>query len=281
MAERQTYYVDMIAYLIEKYHKTKLSASEHAEAPLPNVRVDMLFKVPKQNLFKEKTPFPYLEEVNLFHIKAVNDRLTKEDVIQYLGELYVLSTSTVTKGKTTSLTVISAEKIVKSIFEAVQVSETSNAGIYKVESLVPAYIYVLDELPDVEDYQFFIPFKSSQVIQNSKEFIRKLSYKKEDSEEAALFLFWLRKLQPNFYREIEMPIDMEEVVKELCPNTIRKSELKVGREMIVSFLKSRFGEVPQDVVVKLEKVESLETLKVLSRDAARCSSFDDFKRLLD
>lgn len=78
-----------------------------------------------------------------------------------------------------------------------------------------------------------------------------------------------------------MPIDMEEVVRELCPNTIKRSELKGAREMIVSFLKSRFGDLPQDIVAKLEHVESLETLKVLSRDAAKCSSFDDFKRLLD
>src|SRR5574342_883650 len=101
--ERQEYYQELVAYIVQKDYGVTIELAKDTESTLPRIRTDMLFEIPKENLAKAKgSHLPCLAEVNLVHIKAVNDRLTQDDVIQYLGELYIVAVKEKTKGKSTS-----------------------------------------------------------------------------------------------------------------------------------------------------------------------------------
>jgi hypothetical protein len=211
----------------------EIDISKASEVPLPNVRMDMVFDIPKQNLVKgTASPFPYLAEVNIVHIKAVNDRLTKTDVVQYLGELYILSTSARAKDKSIALVIVSAEKVPKSILEGLysRVEPTEIAWIQRIIAEAPAYLFTLEDLPQSEQHCCFLPFQPLAVLQETKQEIRQVVQDAPGNKEKSLFVFWLRKLQPEFYdKEIGMPIDIEEVAKELFPKTLQARENK-GRE---------------------------------------------------
>ena len=101
MTERQQYYKELIGRFMEKYYEVKIDPTKHTEAPLPNARMDMFFEIPEERLSSpiSPSPFPFLAEVNIVHIKAVNDKLTVNDVRQYLGELYVICESDIIKKK--------------------------------------------------------------------------------------------------------------------------------------------------------------------------------------
>lgn len=288
MTERQLYYRELIAHIIEKYYTVTVDLTKNAEVTLPNVRTDIIFEVPKSRLAKIKeSPFPYLEEVNLFHIKAVNDRLTKNDVIQYLGELYIVGTSGRTKGKSVALTIISAEKILPNVVEGLRskIEATDISWIQKIEAEVPAYIFTLAGLPQTEEYRFFLPFQPLPKLKEAQEDIQKIAQRRPHSTEETLFLFYLKKLQPDFYREeIEMKIDMEEIVKELCPKTLQAKEnrgIASGmRKTILTVLQARFGTVSEEVKNKLETIATPEALEILAKGAATEQTLEDFKQLL-
>lgn len=233
MTERQQYYRELIAYLVEKHYQVEIDITKASEVPLPNVRVDMVFEIPKENLEKgTASPFPYWGEVNIVHIKAVNDRLTKTDVIQYLGELYILATTARAKDKSIALTIVNAEKVPKSLFEGLysRLESTEIAWVQKIIAEAPVYLFTLEDLPQTEQYRCFLPFQPLTVLAEAGEVIRKISRKKPSTQEELLILFWLRRLQPKFYEEdIEMPRDMLEVINELCPEALRSRENK-GRE---------------------------------------------------
>jgi hypothetical protein len=95
-----------------------------------------------------------------------------------------------------------------------------------------------------------------------------------------MLLFWLRKLQPEFFKEIEMPRDMLEVIEELCPEALQKKKVEGIRESIFKLLQIRFGSVPQEAKAKLDSVTSIEVLDVLLKGAATAKTLDDFKQLL-
>jgi hypothetical protein len=141
MTERQQYYKELIAHIVEKYYHVEIDISKASEVPLPNVRIDMVFDIPKQNLAKGiVSPFP------------------------------------------------------------------------------------------CEQHRCFLPFQPLPVLTEAKEVIRKIFKKKPATQEELLLLFWLRRLQPAFYKEdIAMPRDMVEVINELCPEALQASRNK-GKE---------------------------------------------------
>jgi hypothetical protein len=235
MTERQQYYKELIAYIVEKHYHVEIDITKASEVPLPNVRMDMVFDIPKENLVGKEAsrPFSYWAEVNIVHIKAVNDRLTKADVVQYLGELYIMATSARAKDKSIALTIVSAEKVPSNIFEGLysRVESTEVPWIQRIVAEAKAYLFTLEDLPQSDEYRCFLPFQPLAVLAGAKEVIRKISRKRPSTQEELLLLFWLRRLQPEFYEEgIEMPRNMVEVINELCPEALQIRENK-GREL--------------------------------------------------
>jgi len=283
MIERQQYYKELIAYLVEKYYETKIDLTKDTEVPLPNARIDMVFEIPKENLEKATgSPFPYFAEVNVVHIKALNDKLTREDVIQYLGELYIIGASAKYQNKSIVLAIISAEKTAKSIWEGLysRIESTEKSCIYKIGAELPAYLFVLEGLPESEQYKCFLPFQPMLVIKEVKEYFQELTQKKIYTPEEALILLWLKRLQPNFYKEIEMVIDTEEIIKELCPKTLQSTSNKVTRKNILNVLQVRFGSVSEEIKEKLEIITTMDTLDVLMKLSATAKSLDEFRLVL-
>jgi hypothetical protein len=279
VAERQQYYKELIAYIIEKHYAVKIDLTTDTEVPTPNIRVDMVFEIPKRKLSKASaSPFPYLAEINILHIKAVNDRLTREDVIQYLGELYILATSARAKEKSVVLTIVSAEQVGPSIVEGLRsrIEATKIPWISKIEAELPAYIFTLERLPREKQYQCFLPFQPLSVLEVAKENIQQITQQKPATQENIMLLFWLRKLQPEFFKEIEMPRDMVEVIEELCPEALQK---KV-KESIVKVLQARFGLIGEETNNKINALTSSEALDVLLKGAATVKTLEDFKQLL-
>ncbi len=148
--ERQEYYQELVAYIVQKDYGVKIELTKDTESTLPRIRTDMLFEIPKENLVQAKeSHLPCLAEVSLVHIKAVNDRLTQDDVVQYLGELYIVAVKEKAKGKNTSLTILSAERILPSVTEGLlyEIKATEKPFLFQIVAQIPAYIYVLEGLP--------------------------------------------------------------------------------------------------------------------------------------
>jgi hypothetical protein len=231
--ERQEYYKELVAYIVNRDYGVELDLTKVTEVSLPHIRTDMLFKIPKKDLPKAKgSHLPCLAEVNLLHIKAVNDRLTQEDVVQYLGELYVVGMKEKAKGKNTSLTILSAERILPSVTEGLfyEIKVTEKSWIYQIRAQLPAYIYVLEGLPESEEYWYFWPFQPLSILQEVKQEVKKVVAEAPGNREKSLFVFWLKKLQPEFYeKEIGMPRDVEEVAITVFPKTLQARENK-GKE---------------------------------------------------
>ena len=93
--DRQAYYRELVEYILKEFYQLQLNPSENYEALLPQVRIDLFFELPKYKIAKARkfSPFPYFGEQNLVHIKAFNDRLSKDHFIQYIGELYIKARS--------------------------------------------------------------------------------------------------------------------------------------------------------------------------------------------
>ena len=77
-----------------------------------------------------------------------------------------------------------------------------------------------------------------------------------------------------------MVIDMEAIVKELCPRTLQATENKGIRRSILNVLQVRFGSVSEETKDKLETITSLDALEILLRGATTEQTFEEFKRLL-
>lgn len=243
----------------------------------------MVFEIPKENLEKATgSPFPYFAEVNVVHIKALNDKLTREDVIQYLGELYIIGSSARYKNKSIVLAIISAEKAAKTIWKGLysRIDSTEDAYIYKIGAELPAYLFVLEDLPGSEQYKCFWPFQPMLVLKEVKEHLQELVQQKIYTPEEALILLWLKRLQPNFYKEIEMVIDTEEIIKELCPKTLQATSNKTTKRNILNVLQVRFGSVSEEIKEKLEAISTIDTLDVLMKLSATAKSLDEFSLVL-
>ncbi|MEK7483460.1 MAG: hypothetical protein AABZ60_03905, partial [Planctomycetota bacterium] len=220
----------MVEYVIKKYSGTELDPTQYSEALLPQVKMDMWFELPKESLKQLKeSPFPYLAEWNLVHIKAVNDLLTTRDVRQYLGELFIMEGTPKTEGKSVALTIITAKALGKNFFENSirKLGETEYPWIKKVKEDLEIYIMTLEEMPKNEEkYRCFLPFMPIEKLREVKNELRKI--KEENREEAHLIKLWLSKLQPEFYKEeIQMSIlDTKEIALEFFPKTLENEHLK-------------------------------------------------------
>ncbi len=295
--ERQTYYKQLVGYLVEKHYGVEIDPSKDTEAPLPNVRIDMFFQIPKKQLRKpiSPSPFPFLAEVNLVHIKGLNDKLTINDVRQYLGELYIFCESSISKGKSVSLTIVAAEEI-KSLQDELwfDIFPTEFSWIDGMDVGAEAYLFVLERLSlDHKYYSYFLPFQPLNVLQANKEKIIEIIKKAESDKEWALVLFWLAKLQPDFCRkELNMKlINYEEVARELCPQAwqrleeaeskVQRIECKAKREDLLKILTTRFGKIFSEIQEKLGIVDSIETLDFLIIKAVQCPSLEAFQGYLD
>lgn len=292
--ERQTYYKQLVGYLVEKHYGVEIDPTKHTEAPLPNVRIDMLFEIPKKQLRKpiSPSPFPFLAEVNLVHIKSVNDKLTKNDVKQYLGELYIIEESAIGQGKMVALTIVTAEEV-KSVQDELwfDIFPTEFPWIDGLDVGAEAYLFVLERLSkEYKHYSYFLPFQPLRVLQENKDKVLEIVKKAESDPDYALALFWLAKLQPEFCKkELDMKlINYEEVARELCPkawqrledagrNAELKGELKALREALLKRLNRKFGSVPKDLQDQLAKMDSIERLDMLIDKALQCSKLEDFQ----
>lgn len=292
--ERQTYYKQLVGYLVEKHYGVEIDPTKHTEAPLPNVRIDMFFEIPKKQLRKpiSPSPFPFLAEVNLVHIKGVNDKLTKKDMRLYLGELYVICETAIGTGRSVSLTIISAEEV-QGVEEDVwfDIFPTEFPWIDGLDVGAEAYLFVLERLPkEHQHYSYFLPFQPLKVLQEEKEKVLEIAKKAESDRDCGLVLFWLAKLQPEFCKkELDMKlINYEEVARELCPqawqrledagrNAELKGELKALREALLKRLNRKFGSVPTDLLDQLAKIDSIERLDLLIDKALQCQSLEEFR----
>jgi hypothetical protein len=234
ITERQEYYQELVAYIVEKDYGVKIDFTKDTESSLPRVRTDMVFEISKERLVKAKeSHLPCLAEVNLVHIKAVNDRLTQDDVIQYLGELYIVAMKSKVKGKSTNLTILSAEKILPSVKEGLfyEIKGTDKPFLFQIIAQVPAYIYVLEGLPKSKEYWYFWPFEPISFLQTVKQDVKTIVQEASGNKEKSLFVFWLKRLQPDFFdKEIGMPRDVEEIVREVFPESLQAIENKGRKE---------------------------------------------------
>jgi hypothetical protein len=239
MIKRQDHYRNLVETIVEKYHDTHLDRSTSAEVLLPDVKLDMLFDIPKEKIVNPKSPFTnLLQEVNIFHIKAFNDRLTSDDVKQYIGELYITAVSSICKRKkiagkivekkSVGLTIISAESVAKNMVSGLHcIEETDIPWIYSIRALGIAYIFVIDEIPDSSEfYHLFMPFRSPAKLIAEKSRIFEISRNITDNSEFLLAMFWLNKLQPEVYKELNMTVDMKEIVEQLCPDALKQNRLE-------------------------------------------------------
>ncbi len=285
ITERQEYYQELVVYVVQRDYGVTIDLTKETEVPPPRIRTDMLFEIPRENLAQAKqSHLPCLAEVSLVHIKAVNDRLTQDDVIQYLGELYLVAMKAKAKGKSTSLTILSAERILPSVTEGLlyEIKATEKPFLFQIVAQIPAYIYVLEELPKSEEYWYFLPFQPVSSLKAAKQEIKEIAKQSSFDKEKAMFLFWLKKLQPDFYeKEIGMPRDVEEVAVSVFPMALQAREMKGMRKSILMFLQTRFGVVPQEVKEKLELITSPEALDILVKGAAKEQTLEEFKRLLE
>ena len=62
---------------------------------------------------------------------------------------------------------------------------------------------------------------------------------------------------------------------------IKKGALENSREMVLEALEVRFGEIPQEITELINSLDDVNKLKILHRQAIKCASLDEFKRLLD
>jgi len=294
--ERQTYYKQLVGYLVEKHYGVEIDPSKDTEAPLPNVRIDMFFQIPKKQLRKpiSPSPFPFLAEVNLVHIKGLNDKLTINDVRQYLGELYIFCESSISKGKSVSLTIVAAEEV-KSLQNELwfDIFPTEFPWIDGMDVGAEAYLFVLERLPlDNKYYSYFLPFQPLNVLQENREKIVEIIKKAESDKEWALVLFWLAKLQPDFCRkELNMKlINYEEVARELCPQAWQRLEeaerkaqgveCKAKLEVLFKILQRNFQKIPQNMQEQLSKIDSIDRLDSLIDKALQSSNLEYFQSCL-
>ena len=199
--ERQLYYEELVAYIVQKDYGITINFSKETEVPPPRVRTDMAFEIPKENLAQGKAShLPCLAEVSLVHIKAVNDRLTQDDVIQYLGELYLAAMKAKAKGKSASLTILSAEKILPSVTDGLfhEIKVTEKPYIFQIAAQIPAYIYVLEKLPKSEEYWYFLPFQPVAVLKAAKQQIKEIV--RQSPGDKNLVCILVEEAQPEFMK---------------------------------------------------------------------------------
>jgi hypothetical protein len=163
-----------------------------------------------------------------------------------------------------------------------EIKATEKPFLFQIGAQMPAYIYVLEGLPQNGEYWYFLPFQPVSILKAAKEEIKEIAKQASGDKEKAMFLFWLKKLQPDFYeREIGMPRDVEEVAVSVFPMALQAREMKATRKNILTFLQTRFGSVPKEVKEKLELITSSEALDILVKGAAKEQTLEDFKRLLE
>ena len=78
-----------------------------------------------------------------------------------------------------------------------------------------------------------------------------------------------------------MPIDTEEVARDVFPKTLQKKRNEGTRGSLITFLQARFGPMPEEVKEKLELIVSPEALDILVKGAATEPTLEAFKKLLE
>lgn len=284
MVERQKVYERMIEYVFSEYLDLDIDRSTTAEAMLPDVRIDKLILIPKDRLERlRNSPFPFLQEVNLIHIKGINDHLTNDDIELYLGQLCIVAVKSRDKGKTCCLMILTSHKIRKNLGNKpwMRFKRTKIPWIYKfTQCPEKAYIFELrKELLEKQEYNFLLPFFPISVIKEKKQIFTDIAKSGIENKRDLLLLNWLREIHPEFYKEeIEsMAINMEEVVRGLCPEALEKAKMEDTREKIVEALEVRFGAVKEGIREKIEKEKRKEILNGLFKKALQAASIAEFE----
>jgi len=61
---------------------------------------------------------------------------------------------------------------------------------------------------------------------------------------------------------------------------LQQGQLQEAREMLLEAVATRFGEVPQDVTAAVQRLETVEPLRGLLRQALTCASLEAFRDAL-
>lgn len=281
----------MVYGLVGKYYNTKIDLAKSSEVPLPNVRTDMVFGIPKWKLEKyaKNSPLPYLAQENLVELKGLNDRLTVQQVMAYLGRLMVRAEEAERNNKTITLTIFSAEELPKDFLNETYHPRkaTEYYWLEKIEAQYPAYLFIIERLPfEKREYWYFLPFVSLKILMKYKSAIQQIVKESQEQPEWGHLLLCLSKLQPEFYKkEVKMILqDNKEVAVDFFPKAAKefKAEGKAeGKaETILQFLEARFGEIPLEIREKVHGCENLKKLKSLATVAAKVKDLEEFKKSL-
>lgn len=99
------------------------------------------------------------------------------------------------------------------------------------------------------------------------------------------YLEWTQEALVDFDRELikrRNGIMIESVAYEIFKRDgIQEGELKAFREVVANALEERFGLSSIRLTDKIEKIDSVAMLKGLHRQAIRCDSLDEFRKILE
>lgn len=294
MAEREDYYKSFVKEKVKEHYNVKIDLPKSSESKLPKVQIDMQFEIPLEALKKGKktSPFPFDTEINLVHIKAVNDKLTQEDFRIYLAELTIVAEKEKErkkqkskKPKSTGLLIISAEEILKKGYSKINIIEdTKVPWIVKIKHDHPAYIFILDRLPLTEEYQDFVPFMTEKRLEKGKEELHKLADKAKQDKHYKFLLLCLRKLQPNFYKKefgMSLFADTKEMAQDLFPEGSKKIKMEAGKELVLKHLERKFKKVSESIIKQLDSVSSLDDFDKLLEEVYKIKSIKSFEKILE
>lgn len=289
--KRESYYKEMVQGLLDRYYHTKIDLAKSSEVPLPNVRTDMVFGIAKWKIEKyaSSSPLPYLAEENLVELKALNDHLTVQDVMAYLGKLMVRAEDAEKNKRSIALTIFSAEELPKSFLEKTYHprKSTDYHWLERIEAQYPAYLFIIERLPfEQQEYWKFLPFVPLKVLVKHKRAIHQIVKEAREDPESGQVLLCLSKLQPEFYKkEVKMILqDNKDVASDFFPKAVRQAktegELKGKADAILQFLEARFGKVSKEIREQVKACEDLKKLNSLATLAAKAKDLEEFKKRL-
>jgi hypothetical protein len=59
-----------------------------------------------------------------------------------------------------------------------------------------------------------------------------------------------------------------------------RGQLQIAREMLLEAVATRFGELPEDITAAVQRLETVEPLRGLLRQALTCASLEAFREAL-
>lgn len=285
--KRQKIYESMIEYFLKKYGNYEVDRSTTAEVVLPDVRIDRVIPIPKNILPRlRNSPFPFLQEVNLIHIKGINDHLTTDDIQMYLSQLNIMALSSIGKGKVSCLLILSSEKVCEDIGNkrGLEFEVTETPWIYEFTGCPEkAYIFELKkEFLEREEYKIFLPFFPLPVIKEKKQIFSDIAEGRAENAVDFMILDWLREIHPKFYKEeIDKMKKMVDVIRGICPEALEEVEVRTKKADTIKALKIRFGELSTSLEERLNKVQKLDIMEELFDKALNVFSLAEFEKSLE